>query len=267
MKTSFVLSLIVSLLAALTAAAGLLWPGFYQDNDFVRMAWYGNDWVTLVIVIPSFWISLYFSKQGAVWAELIWMGLLGYLFYNYAFYLFGARFNVFFLSYVAILSLSAFGLISGLPVLLEKIRPYSIKSKGWVIGYLVLIAGILCMVEIPPSLNYLTTGTIPQIVESSQHPTSVVFALDLSIVVPLSVLAAILFVRSTRWGLVLTAIMLVKGATYGLVLVVNTLLMRFRGIADDPLLPFYGFVALGGLAGLVWLLGEYKNESQYFESL
>ena len=45
---------------------------------------------------------------------LVWMGVMLYMFYNYAFYLFGAKFNEFFLIYVALFSLSLYSIIIGL---------------------------------------------------------------------------------------------------------------------------------------------------------
>lgn len=78
----------------------------------------------------------------------------------------------------------------------------------------------------------------------------------LTVVLPALVLGAVLMWRKQAWGVILGAIMLVKCATYGMVLVVSTLLLQWRGIAADALLPFYLFILLGGLAGLWWLLAR-----------
>ena len=45
---------------------------------------------------------------------LLWLGTVGYAAYNYAFYLFGAALNVFFLLYVAALVLATITLIVAL---------------------------------------------------------------------------------------------------------------------------------------------------------
>jgi len=250
MKTSYVLSLLATIFAAVASAAGLFIPDLYHDNDFVRTVWQGNDAVTLVLVIPAMGLTLWRAGKGSLRARLIWMGLLLYLLYNYAFYLFGALFNAAFLLYAAVFSLSIFGLIYGLSTLPDFEIQLKSKAVRWVAGYLLLIAIILLMVEFIPAVRYIFTRETPEIILSTEHPTSVVYGLDLPIVVPLSVLAAVWFWRQRKWGYVLAVMMLVKGATYGAVLVVNTLWLRINQTGDDPLLPFYLFIALGGLIGL-----------------
>src|SRR5215207_4361055 len=100
LKTPFVLSVIVLLLAVLASAGGLFIPGVYRDNEMIRTAWFGNDIVTLCLVSPLFGIALYGAAGGSLRAQLIWIGLLGFMVYNFAFYLFGTAFNTLFLVYV-----------------------------------------------------------------------------------------------------------------------------------------------------------------------
>lgn len=86
---------------------GLWVKSLYHDNAFVKSAWYANDLITLFVVVPLLIIAIYLShKNSQRWLMLL-MGLLGYMFYNFAFYLFGAVFNIFFLIYVVIVFLSA----------------------------------------------------------------------------------------------------------------------------------------------------------------
>lgn len=254
MKTSFNLSIAATMLAAFAALAGLFVTSIYQDNAFVQTAWRGNDWVSLLAVIPAMLITLLQVKRGRTKFQLVWMGLLGYLAYNYAFYLFGAAYNTLFLVYVLIFSLSVFALISGLYALpVHEIRNTA-KSTRWIIAYLLLIAFILCMVEVPPNITYLFSGKLPETVVLTGHPTAVVYALDLSLVVPISIVASVCLWQQKPWGYVLAVIMLIKGASYGLVLVVNSILLKYSGTGEDNLLPFYLFVMLGGLAGLFWMM-------------
>ena len=79
------------------AALGLAFPGLYRDTDWIRAAWYGNDWVTLAAAAPLLWIASARAARGSVRGLLLWMGIAGYAVYNYAFYLFGAALNAFFL--------------------------------------------------------------------------------------------------------------------------------------------------------------------------
>ncbi|MCB0585102.1 MAG: hypothetical protein KDD06_07250 [Phaeodactylibacter sp.] len=254
MKTSYRLSMIAAILTALAATAGLFIPGLYQDSEYLITVWQGNDWVTLIVVVPALLITLYLSEQGSIKAWLIWMGLLLYLFYNYAFYLFATAFNAVFLAYVSLFAVSACALIYGLSAFPVQRISFGSKHLFWIAGYLLLIAFILVMVEVPPIIRFLLTGELPELIERTDHPTSVVYALDLSIVVPLSVLAAVWLWREKKRGYILAALMLVKGAIYGMVLTINTIILTVTGKGGDPLLPFYAFVVLGGVGGLFLLL-------------
>ena len=70
--------------------------------------------------------------------------------YNYAFYLFGAAFNAFFLVYAALLALSIFALIFGLSSLdVEKLcRQFSPRTPvKWIGGYFLFVAVGLSLVD------------------------------------------------------------------------------------------------------------------------
>jgi hypothetical protein len=259
LKISFYLSLIATILAAISSAIGLFNTKIYNDNSFVKSAWYANDWVTLVVVVPLLIITLILLKNGDFKTRLIWLGLMGYLFYNYAFYLFGAAFNNIFLLYVAIYTLSFFSLILGLMALPIKNIIGTSKILRGVSFFLLLISAMLCLVEIPPCFTFITTGAMPEIVMKSQIHTSIVYALDLSFVVPAMVLGAMLLWQNKGWGIVLSAMMLIKCFTYGLVLTFGTFVIMKKGLGNDPLLPVWIFITVGGLLGLFILLKNVKS--------
>lgn len=256
-KTSYLLSIIIITLAAIASAGGLLFQDVYRDIEKFKIGWIGNDLVTLCLVIPIFISALIFTKKGSSRALLLWMGVLGYMFYNYAFYLFGAAFNAFFLVYVALFSLSGYALISGLSNLhvadiRNKFNPNT-PVKGISI-FLLFISLPLGFVEVIQVLNYIIRDIEPAI------PT-LIYALDLSIVVPNTALAAILLWKKHPWGYVLAAIMLVKAFTYGMVLSTATTLVAEFSLAGewDPFMPFYVFVAVGGFIGCLLLLKNLKS--------
>ncbi|MCY7293157.1 MAG: hypothetical protein LH615_13345 [Ferruginibacter sp.] len=269
LKISFYLSIIATILAAIASGIGLFNAEIYNDNAFVKSAWYANDWVTLVVAVPSLIIALVLSKNGDFKPKLVWLGLMGYLFYNYAFYLFGAAFNNIFLLYVAIYTLSFFALIMGLAALpvqniigTSKILRNEIpilSGQRAVSFFLILISIMLCLVEIPPCFTFITKGAIPEIIVKTQIHTSIVYALDLSFVVPAMVLGAILLWQNKGWGIILSAMMLVKCFTYGLVLTFGTFLLMKKGLSNDPLLPVWIFITVGGLVGVFILLKNVKS--------
>lgn len=237
------LTFIVALLAVVASLGGLLIQDLYNDNELIRKAWFANDLVTLPIAVVLA-ISFFMQKRGDQRPLLVWMGLMLYMCYNYAFYLFGAKFNAFFLMYVALFSLSLYSIIIGLlNINVHAIHENVVfrKRQRLISAFLFLLAIPLLVVEIKQCIAFILSGKTPEV------PT-LIFALDLSTVIPTTILASILLWRNRPWGNVLATMMLVKSFAYGLVLVTGTLLITNSGISPlDPLLPFYVFIAIGGL--------------------
>jgi hypothetical protein len=263
-KTVFVISSLIALLAAIASAGGIFLKTLYNDNNFVKAAWYTNDIITLTVAVPLLVIAMILSVKGSQHWQLIWIGLLGYMFYNFAFYLFGAAFNIFFLIYTSLFALSAVALI----LLLSNSDITGLSSKfhektpvKWIAIYLLLIAAMLFIAELSMIIPYLISGIIPETIKQTGHPTSVIFALDFSIVIPVSIIAAGFLWKRKAWGYVLGTIMLVKGFTYGLVLCVGTALLAYSKAYGkwDPLMPLYIVLAAGGFLGCLLLLRNMKK--------
>lgn len=254
-KIARLLSIVIAVLAFMASLGGLLFENLYHDSDFIKMAWYGNDWVTLIVVVPSLLVCIERSGRGSERAHLIWLGLLWYMLYNYAFYLFGAQFNAFFLLYVGLFSLSIYALFISLSSLDIPGLTAGFSEKTpvkWIGVVLLLVVLPLSVVELGACFRYITSGILPQ-------TPSLIYALDLSLVVPNMFLAAILLWRRLPWGYILGAIMLVKGTFYGTVLIVSSLLIQFSSIPQkDSFWPFYLFVALACTTGLIALLNHLK---------
>jgi hypothetical protein len=263
-KSAFILSYIVSFLAIIACCGGLFIKNLYQDNAFVKLAWFTNDVITLFLIVPILFTSIFYAKKGNVRWLLILLGLLGYFFYNFAFYLFGATFNVFFLIYAALVSTSVFAIVifishSNLENIAVK---FSEKTPvKWISVYLFLVTLMLFLVELSMIFPFLISNKLPKTIIQTGNITSIVFALDFTIVIPVSITASILLWQRNSWGFVLGIIMLLKGFFYGLVLSFGTI-----GLANsnafgkwDPLLPLYVSIAVGGLLGCWLLLKNFKE--------
>jgi hypothetical protein len=225
---------IITGLLTIQAGGGLLIDGLYRDNLLIRSAWRGNDLVTLVVAVPLLVGALAASRRGSQRGQLLWLAMLAYTLYGSAFYLFGAAFNRFFLIYVALCALSIQALIAALPRIdIEAIRRgFSARTPTkWISAYLLLIAVGVGGVWTAMSLSFVATGRVPQPVAASEHPTAIVFALDLTLLVPFLVLAAVWLWRRRAWGYVLASMMCAKGATYTLALTVSSLFADRAGIA------------------------------------
>lgn len=258
-KTAFALSALISILASIASIGGLALPGLYRDSDFIKNAWLANDWVTLAVATPALIVAMRLALRNSWRAQLVWMGLLLYMLYNFAFYLFGAAFNEFFLLYVALFTLSMYALIFGLPRLDIPAISNSFSEKTpvrWIGVFLLFLALPLLFVEGGMCVRFIRTGEVP--------PTpSLIFALDMVFVIPGTILAAAWLWQHRPWGYVLAAMMLVKGATYGLVLSAAALLLVLKNAPEqDALLPFYLFVFVGSTIACTVLLRHLKQPSK-----
>ncbi len=253
-RPALILSTLIAILSILASAGGLLLEGLYRDNAFVTTTWLGNDAVTLFLAAPILVAAMVFAASGSLRAQLIWLGALDYMLYNYAFYLFGAAFNAFFLVYAALLALSIFALVFGLANLELKTICQRFSPRAplkWIGGYFLFVAAGLGLVYIAQSVAFIVTGQVPAIVAITQHPTNVVFALDLTLLIPWLIIGAVWLMQRRPWGYVISAILSVKGPLYTLVLAMNSILVVRAGISETSELPLWGTLTILGLIASV----------------
>lgn len=254
-------SAVIAGLAATAAAVGLFVDGLYRDNDFVTATWRGADLVTLVVAVPVLVASLVLAQRGSRRARLVWLGMLDYTLYTYAFYLFGAAFNKLFLIYAALVALSILALVFALPGLEVEGMGRDLgagRPVGWVSGWMVVLALGLGGLWIAQSLAFVATGTLPGIVDKTGHPTNVVFALDLTLLVPFLVLAVVWLRQRQPWGYALAAIVNVKGAVYPLTLASGTVFAHRADEAGLAELPLWILLAVGCLVAAGALLRDLR---------
>lgn len=259
-KTAFVLSALIAALMALASLGGLLIDNLYRDNAFVVTLWRGNDLVTFLVAVPLLAGSLFYARRGSLRAQLVWVGMLAYALYNYAFYLFAAAFNQFFLFYVAIFTLSIYALIFALiKTDAEEIKwQFRDRTPVKLIGiYMLFIAAGLGILWIGSSLRFVATGVVPSDIVMTGHPTGIVYALDLSLLIPVLMLGGVWIWRRDAWGFVLAAMSLIKGATYTLVLTFNSLLA-----ANYSETPIWLSITAASLAAIGFLLGNMKSTDE-----
>ncbi|MDH3293815.1 MAG: hypothetical protein OER95_05790 [Acidimicrobiia bacterium] len=236
-ETALKLSYLVAVLAAVASAGGILIDGLYRDTEFVVSTWLGNDLVTLLVATPVLVGALVLTARGSARATLVWLGMLDYMLYNFGFYLFGAAFNWFFFIYVVVFALSIWALVMALMSLdvdqlaagfdpLTPVRPIT--------GFMAFVGIALPIIYFLQWLGFATSGEVPSIIEKSGHPTNIVFALDLSLVVPVMLVGAVLLWQRRGWGYALAAMANVKGAVYMLALSAATF-TAFRAETVDSI--------------------------------
>lgn len=227
---AYVLSGAIAALMIAASLAGLLVDGLYHEGAWAREAFRGGDVITLTIAAPLLIISLIMSIRGSHRAEPVWIGMIVYTLYNYAYAAFGAAFNDAFLLHIALFSMSVFALACAIPNLdLAAIaRTFRDAIGARTIGVFLVIVGagqgglwIFLVVR-----NAITGEVLHDIPVWGQH---LVFALDLALLVPSLVLAGVLLARRRPFGFLLGTAMAVFGAVYQLNLMVASV---FQDRAD-----------------------------------
>ncbi|WP_105616424.1 hypothetical protein [Vallitalea okinawensis] len=262
-KIPYIITTIIIMLSVVASVGGLLLSSLYNDNEFVKIVWKSNDLLTLILVIPIMILVLVMYKRSKHLAQIIWMGTLGYMIYNYIFYLYGASFNYFFLIYVFLFTFSTYALI------LMLLKTNADEFMSWfsekvpakrISIFMFSFAVVLGGMWIGISVSYVITNVVPMTITQTGHPTSVVFATDLSFLISGMVVSGILLWKKNIWGYIFSSIVLFKATTYGLVLIVMTIIMYVKTGLKDPILPLYIFLWLGSLISLISLLKRRNPE-------
>jgi hypothetical protein len=231
-------------------------------NAFVASLWRGNDLVTLGGAVPLLVASMFFARRGSPRGLLVWLGMLAYALYNFAFYLFGAAFNHFFLFYVAIFTRSIYALVFALVKIDAELIGKQFRERtpvNLIGGYMLFIAAGVSFLWVAGSLSFVFSGQVPAHIVKTGHPTGIVYALDLSLLVPVLALGGVWLWRRENWGYVLAAMSLIKGTTYTLFLTVTSLFAISEGARQASAeLPIWLSVTIANLMATGFLLGNMK---------
>jgi hypothetical protein len=249
------MSIGLAALMVVQALLGLLASGAYRDVAWIKATWFGNDLVTLVIAVPLFLGAVRSASRGSTRARLIWLGVLGYSAYNYAYYVLGAALNVFFAIYVLTFVVSAASLIVGLagtdaPAVAERFSTETpVRRIG---GYYVFVATGLSAVWLGAWAAYAFAGRPTPVETEAFH---LVAALDMTLMVPALVTGGVLLWRRRPWGYVVAAVAGIQASLYLLVLSVNSAVSVSRGLVAAPgELPIWGTLLVLTFAATAWLL-------------
>lgn len=252
---ALLLSAVAVPLAAAAALAGLLWPEDLYGDPAVAAIIRGQDLITL-LSIPVLAVALVAARRGSAHALIVVAGIMAYLLYTYTGAALAYDFNRLFLVYVAIFALSASVLVTLVATLdAEALRRRfdGAEPRRSVIAFLVFIAIALGIGELAQVVSAIASGD-PPVIEGTDAPLNFVFALDLGVIVPLSVLAATWLWRGHPWGHLLAGVLLVKAATMGLALLSMSWFAARAGVPGDDLTPLWLIVAVGGLGLSGWFL-------------
>jgi len=108
LKLAYLFSLLITLLTAGASIAGLLYSNYIYPTVELQQTFLPNDIVNLFIGLPILLVSMWLAWRGKLIGLLFWPGALFYGLYNYIVYLFAMPFNVMFLFYLVIVTLSIY---------------------------------------------------------------------------------------------------------------------------------------------------------------
>ncbi|HZG62611.1 MAG TPA: hypothetical protein VEY13_03735 [Rubrobacteraceae bacterium] len=256
----YILSAVLAALMVVQSVLGLVFPGQYRDVEWIRATWFGNDWITLVVGAPLLVASLVLARRGSIRGLLLWLGMLGYGAYNYAYYMLGAALNAFFPLYIVPLVLSVVTLILALSRIdvAEIAASFRQKTPVRIVGgYLVFVAVGLTFVWMGVWAAYVIADQ-PTPVETEAF--KLVAALDITIMVPALAFGGVLLWRRNAWGYIVAAIAGVQGSLYLLVLSTNSVVFILHGLAEAPgELPQWGTLAVTTTAATALLLANVRG--------
>ena len=249
-------SAVVAALMAVSSAVGLWIPGLYQESPEIGAELRAYDLVTLLLATPLLVGALVVERRGSLGARLVWLGLLMYVGYNYAIYVFGSSFNDMFLVHVALLPLT----VAAAVLLCRNLDAAAVRGRFRPgtpvrsISVVLMLLGLgLAGMWVFYSLRFAFTGAPPDESELvlPMQAVHLAYVLDLTFFAPACVLASILLWRRDSWGFVLATAVLVFGALYQVNYVVALVFQARAGIAGasgfDPAEPFVVAVLLVAL--------------------
>jgi hypothetical protein len=240
-------------LATGVSGLALRFPGLYSNTGWGKGV-IGNELVTLVVSVPALVLTMIYSARGSIRARLIWLGALYYMFYNYAFYVFGMPVTKLYLPLITAFTLSGFALALGIHNLdAEAIsRRFSPRTPARILALWFLWVGIqVALLWISQWVRFLRTGQVPNI-NGSQTEYQVVAAVDLSLMVSVLVAAAYLLWRRRPWGYVLGVMLSVQGALYTAVMAMGCV-VEWKVSGALLLSNWFIGCVVGCAASLLWL--------------
>ena len=268
----------IILLALFAAGMGVFWQGTGESYPFetlrgetVMIRGHGlyrfdtvnsssqevaQDVVTLLIGIPLLFTGILLARKGTMRGQLLLTGALGYFLYTYGAMCFLTAFNLLFLVYVALFSMSLFGFILSMKNLdVDEVTRHI--SDGFprraIATYFIIVAVFLTLAWLGLVASPSLTWTPPNGLESAI--TMVIQALDLGVIVPTSLITASLLLKKQPWGYALASVMLLKILTMGTALIAMIVNQLLEGVQIDPVTSvIFVLISLAGISlGIVTL--------------
>lgn len=247
-------------LAVIATLIGVFQNDCYEDDLWARAQWMGQDIVTLVLGVPLLLVATKKAilNHSLIW-ELVMAGVLLHFSYIYTFYVFEASFTFLYFFHLPIFSLSLLCFFMVCHHILNARKFYSFThglSRFTILFYLLIISAMLSWLWLQDLISHLTIETFLSHTPDGEPPL-VIYTLDLGILIPLMVIACLLFLRNHGLGHILIGIVLTKVFLLGFALMAMSLSMAVQGLDPDSLLiTLWYFIGVAGLLLLIIYLNR-----------
>jgi hypothetical protein len=227
-------SLPVALLGIAASIIGIFVKSIYAEETANWAAQGVGQDIANLVAFPVLLAAAWFARKGSIRAYACWLGALVYSAYTYVIYAFAIHFGPLFLIYVAVMGLSIYALMRGLlAVAVGRVRvQFSVQPpvraiSSMLIGVGVLFSG-LWLAEIVPAV---LRGDAPQSLADVGLVTNPVHILDLSILLPSSILTGVALLRRRPWSFVVAPTILVGMILIGIGIASAMVTLGVRGEA------------------------------------
>lgn len=225
------------------------------DNVNKAVMFRGFDIINIVIIVPIFILGIIFIYRKNIKGVVVLLSCNVYLTYNYLIGVMGNSFNELFLIWTALFSIGIWGAL----IILHSLKQVEVFPlfddkfpRKTMIGYMVVLAVFLFssyLIEVISSYAY------ERVPLNLQHYTTLeLAALELGIMVPLHVIAAILLIKKQKNGSLLSLVLSFTALMTFLALTTYSILNFFQynnGAISDILIP----VILSVVSGYCTIVG------------
>jgi hypothetical protein len=256
-----IMSGLLAFLLAVTAGAGVLTEELYSaflSEDLVAFQFF-QDLVSLLLV-PLLLLAIFLARQGSLRAFVLWLGILIYAAYYYAFYCFGYVYTAYYPLYLAVMGLATYTLAGLLGNVNLRFFRQHVGDKMPVR----LIASVLGMTAL--FIPLWLTMLVQRINTQQAATTDLVFVLDLPFLIPACLVAALKIWQHRPFGYLLSGPLLFKASLSGMLLTGGEFMKTQLGQSPAfDQLALYLFLAIVGAIGLFCYLrnlhsGEIHHE-------
>lgn len=260
LKRNKILWLLIALMALIASLIGVVNQGIYQNFRIASAlpAILSQDMIAVLASIAMLFLILRI-KEGDFVKQLILLGIIGYLFYIYGLYVVGKMYNILYLLYMAIFSLTLFSLAYGIANIRNKAFD-NIKItkilRNVSAAFLFLIPVIFYPMWIIQLWPFMQEMKVPVV-------NSNVYILDMCFLLPVFAMMTVMLLKGDDFAILLTPVLLIKGFTLSLSVALTEFLRPFYNQTWIKLnILLFSFLTLAGLVLVVLYFKKmrYSNE-------